>query len=145
MWLSLSDCFLWTGRVGSHGYGAVDRERLAHRVAWEELRGPIPAGLIVHHNCGDKLCVNIEHLRCITHAEHNAIHDNAASWHERQRSKTHCPQGHEYTAENTMVKRGKRHCRTCERARYRDWYVRNRESQLPKMRERARRHREATK
>ena len=50
----------------------------------------------------------------------------ALSAHERpglrqdhaNRRKTHCPQGHEYTAENTRIDRnGKRHCRTCDGAR----------------------------
>ncbi|MBD5788384.1 hypothetical protein IF650_19670 [Cellulosimicrobium terreum] len=34
----------------------------------------------------------------------------------RQRAKTHCPQGHEYTLENTLVypsEDGRRRCRTC--------------------------------
>lgn len=30
--------------------------------------------------------------------------------------KTHCPQGHEYTPENTKVAKGRRYCRTCLRA-----------------------------
>ncbi len=29
------------------------------------------------------------------------------------RQVTHCPKGHEYTEQNTMVKRGRRHCRRC--------------------------------
>lgn len=120
MWFGLSDCILWAGRVGSHGYGLVGK-RLAHREAYA---GEIPKGYVVHHDCGNKLCVNPEHLRALSHAAHNADHLNASSWYERQRSKTHCPAGHEYTPENTMVKRGKRHCRTCERARFRAWYAR---------------------
>lgn len=33
---------------------------------------------------------------------------------KRQRSKTHCPQGHEYTEKNTIITRqGWRRCRTC--------------------------------
>jgi hypothetical protein len=31
--------------------------------------------------------------------------------------KTHCPQGHAYDEENTLVCRGARYCRTCKRAR----------------------------
>ncbi len=36
---------------------------------------------------------------------------------EYQRAKTHCPHGHEYTAENTIVysSDGRRRCRTCRR------------------------------
>lgn len=29
--------------------------------------------------------------------------------------KTHCPEGHEYTKENTRIDRGSRACRTCDR------------------------------
>lgn len=119
----MSDCILWAGRVGSHGYGLRGSD-LVHRLAYVDAHGSVPDGYVVHHECGTKLCVNPAHLRAITHAEHNAGHLNAEAWYERQRAKTHCPHGHEYTDENTMVKRGKRHCRTCERRRNRDWYAR---------------------
>lgn len=36
----------------------------------------------------------------------------------RNLHKTHCPQGHEYTAENTYVSRNKRHCKTCAATRH---------------------------
>lgn len=32
-----------------------------------------------------------------------------------QSNRTHCPAGHEYTAENTLVSGGRRHCRACGR------------------------------
>ncbi|WP_144425627.1 hypothetical protein [Cellulosimicrobium cellulans] len=37
---------------------------------------------------------------------------------DHQRAKTHCPHGHEYTPENTIVypSDGRRRCRTCRRA-----------------------------
>ena|GEM_PF-1982912 len=36
----------------------------------------------------------------------------------RQKSKTHCPKGHEYTASNTSIsKQGWRRCKTCRRKR----------------------------
>lgn len=127
----------------STGYGRVPGSGLAHRVAYENEHGPIPDGHVVHHECGQKLCVNVAHLRCLTHAAHNALHVNAASWHERQRAKTHCPHGHEYTPENTKIKRGRRHCRECMRRQSREYHQRHRERILPAMRERARRHREA--
>ena len=44
--------------------------------------------------------------------------------------KTHCPQGHEYSAENTYSSGGRRQCKTCKRAaqnqRYADGKVRKR-------------------
>jgi hypothetical protein len=35
----------------------------------------------------------------------------------QQRAKTHCPNGHAYDAENTIVYRGGRYCRACHRER----------------------------
>ena len=135
--MDVNECVEWAGRRHGAGYG-MDGQALAHRVAWEREHGEIPEGMVIHHVCENKLCVNVEHLRCITHAEHNALHVNAAAWHERQRAKTHCPHGHEYTVENTIVKRGRRHCRACENQRSREYHARNRESILPKMRAKAR-------
>jgi len=144
MWLSVSDCILWQGRLNSAGYGLVSR-RLAHRIAWENEHGPIPKGLVIHHECGVAACVNVEHLRCLTHAEHNALHLNAEPWYQRQRAKTHCPQGHEYTPENTIVKRGRRHCRECNRIRSGEYHRRNRDRILPQMRDRERARRASKK
>lgn len=40
---------------------------------------------------------------------------------------THCPQGHEYTPENTYTtKKGSRHCIACSRQRTREWRKRKR-------------------
>ena len=36
-----------------------------------------------------------------------------------QKSKTHCPQGHEYTSENTYHNKNRRHCKECSRIRTR--------------------------
>jgi len=38
---------------------------------------------------------------------------------------THCPQGHEYTEENTFLDAGKRKCRTCVRAKNNAWRANN--------------------
>jgi hypothetical protein len=38
--------------------------------------------------------------------------------------RTHCPQGHEYTPENTWVNgKGRRICRTCNYAKWKQWYA----------------------
>lgn len=66
-------CWIWTGgrfrdKNGRETYGAMSmggRWHHAHRVVWMLVRGPIPDGLWVLHNCpgGDnKLCVNPDHL-----------------------------------------------------------------------------------
>lgn len=134
----MSDCILWKGRLTPQGYGAIGSRKLAHRVAWEEANGPIPEGHQIHHNCRVRACVNPDHLVCMTALEHNRLHGNAEPWYERQRAITHCPQGHEYTPENTIKKRGSRRCRECTRASNREYYERNRATILPAMRERAR-------
>jgi len=54
------------GRPNNMGYSLfrVGRQTLAaHRVVWEHLRGPIPAGYQVVHRCRKRGCINLAHLR----------------------------------------------------------------------------------
>lgn len=62
-------CWWWLGAIGSHGYGVVSRRDLAHRVAYERARGPIPAELTVDHLCCNRECVNPAHMELVTLAE----------------------------------------------------------------------------
>jgi HNH endonuclease len=58
-------CWLWSGGVNSHGYGAFwinGRTVSAHRAAWELANGPIPDGLFACHRCDTPLCVRLDHL-----------------------------------------------------------------------------------
>jgi hypothetical protein len=74
----VSGCWLWTGpRHKRIGYGRVMRSGkylLAHRWIYERERGPIPEGLILHHECENNLCVNPGHLRPMTRGEHQSMH-----------------------------------------------------------------------
>lgn len=45
----------------------------AHRLAWEEVHGPIPEGMTIHHKCGVKPCTNVQHLELKTLAENGRI------------------------------------------------------------------------
>ena len=71
------ECWLWTGyhkagRYGHFGSGSVGTRVLAHRYAFELVRGPIPEGLCVLHDCDTPTCVNPAHLHLGTVADNNA-------------------------------------------------------------------------
>jgi hypothetical protein len=60
-----SGCVEWIGTLSDTGYGIIkkDSKKLyIHRVIYEKLCGPIPAGMYVLHKCNNPLCSNIEHL-----------------------------------------------------------------------------------
>ncbi len=65
----LDGCWPWTGgRLTTEGWGRFrhdGRTTLAHRFAYAEWHGPIPAGLQVRQTCDDRLCCNPRHLRLI--------------------------------------------------------------------------------
>lgn len=78
---SPNGCWLWTGtkvHSKSGDYGQIyyqGKPWLTHRLVYTLLKGEIPAGHDVCHNCpgGDNsLCVNLEHLWTGTHKENIA-------------------------------------------------------------------------
>ena|SRR5208282_4723864 len=69
-------CWLWTGTV-DRGYGTFKIEgwsKKAYKVAWWLIHGDVPVGRHLHHLCETKLCVNPDHLKPLTQAEHNHAH-----------------------------------------------------------------------
>lgn len=114
----MTDCIV-PGRPDTYAHRLVDgRLEHAHRVGWRETHGSIPDGHLLHHVCGVKGCINVDHLQPVTPAEHARIHGFGAglrAYMQAIREATHCRHGHEWTDENTYVakKCGTRICRAC--------------------------------
>lgn len=73
------DCWPWTGKVASNGYGYVQTHAwvdesgtthqsvaLAHRISYFLCRGDIPPELECDHLCNNKPCCNPWHLELVT-------------------------------------------------------------------------------
>ncbi len=108
-------CILWEGYVNSYGYGrrSVDGRRgvYVHRYVWEQAHGTIPDGMTVDHICRTRACINIKHLRLLTHKENVLIGVGPTALNAR---KTHCIHGHLFDEANTYWRKcGGRACRRC--------------------------------
>jgi hypothetical protein len=113
---SNSDCWIWNGcKAEIYGkFGIYYKSYYAHRVSYSLFNGPLTNGMVIDHTCRNKICVNPEHLREVTQQQ-NAV-ENSLGPSYFHSLKTHCPQGHEYSEENTRIRRGSRECKTCDRA-----------------------------
>lgn len=109
-----SGCWPWVGALNEKGYPLIARSRtshpgpgsaFAHRHYYEMNVGPIPPDLTLDHLCGNKSCVNPDHLEPVTNAEN-----------QRRAAvvRTHFRCGHPIDDENLLVdSTGARRCRTC--------------------------------
>jgi hypothetical protein len=113
-------CIEWTGARDRYGYGMRrwnGRTTRAHRVAWEQANGPIPAGLSVLHRCDNPPCINVDHLYAGTHQDNMRDRGLRGRTQRANALKTHCRNGHPYDEVNTRTHKGKRYCRVCQRER----------------------------
>jgi hypothetical protein len=110
-----SGCWTYTGSERSQGYGLFlyEGNRVsAHRAAYMILVGAIPDSGVVHHLCRNRRCCNPAHLQLTTPSEHPLLDPTIV---QKNKEKTHCIRGHEFTPENTYVFSEGRACRECRR------------------------------
>jgi hypothetical protein len=116
-----ADCWEWTGGRNKRGYGTVNvdgRSELAPRVMFRLMNGYWPT--CTRHTCDNPACCNPVHL--LDGSKKDNADDRDARGRNGYSKRTHCPAGHEYTEENTVVKhhrsgkrkgRSYRACKTC--------------------------------
>ena len=109
-----SGCWLLESAPNSNGYGRIQIDGvrgLAHRVMYEHHVGTVPEGLDLDHLCRNRECCNPSHLEPVTRRENLMRGETIPAMHA---AKTHCKRGHEFSPENTYVrKNGTRWCKRC--------------------------------
>lgn len=112
-------------RINQGGYEQVTLSKnriaktfLVHRLVCEAFNGPPPddSKTWVLHGDGNRRNNLPENLRwgdVVDNVADSILHGTIARFNA---TKTHCPQGHEYTEENTYINpgRGSRACRICK-------------------------------
>lgn len=120
-------CRDWTAARYATGYGAFwtgTGTRQANAVSLEIASGERSDGRVARHSCHRPVCVAPEHLQWGSHSDN--ARDCVEAGRNANANKTHCPEGHELTPENTYVypSDSARECRICRAARAREIYVR---------------------
>lgn len=100
---------------GEEDPGSRRIQKTCHLVL-EAFVGPRPEGMVARHLDDEKTNNHVGNLRWGSVSENSldAVRNGRHYWAK----KTHCPQGHRYTAENTYVlpsRPGARYCKACRR------------------------------
>jgi hypothetical protein len=120
-----SGCWRWLSHIETSGYGRFSikhRPTLAHRVAYELFREPIPSAkeITLDHLCHHRWCVNPDHLEMVD-LRINQDRGLRSFWNGKWRGPNGtriCGKGH--SRSNTI-----KQCPICVRERGRARYARN--------------------
>lgn len=125
-------CWNWPTKPMNTGYGLSYvrqpdgslRKANTHRLAYEMLVGPVPAGMHLDHLCSNRRCCNPAHLEVVTPRENIMRGVGPSAQNAR---KTHCSLGHALDMANTYITpSGERTCRECRREAARRYKARKR-------------------
>lgn len=112
-----SDCWISGRAENGKGYtktAYMGRIWYTHRLAYHLFVGSIPSGLTIDHLCRNRACCNPAHLEAVSMRINTLRGTAPAAVHA---AKTHCDRGHQFTPENTYLRRGRhgiqRSCKTC--------------------------------
>jgi hypothetical protein len=126
-------CIPFTGYVDKRtGYGAkrVNGKLFkAHRLAYIEAFGEVPAKMHIDHTCHNEAlakgecdggacehrrCTNINHLRVVTASENHLAGANGLA------NRTHCKNGHDLSVVGVVKLRKSNNCNQCYRTNLRN-------------------------
>lgn len=110
-WFAGTKCLLWTAsaKAGRGRFWDGDRRWwVAPQFTYVLEHGELPAGMVVWQNCGNRLCVNHQHLEAVTRAESTR---RAHAGYVSPPAFRCC--GRPKTAENSYVYGGVRRCKAC--------------------------------
>ena len=122
-------CWLWKGCVSVRGFGRFGfkgKTVMAHRFAYVERYGAIPAGKQINHICRVNNCVNPFHLRAATHRTCMVEHSSGAAAVNVQ--KVICKHGHALQGNNLIISFARcgtlaRNCRVCAKIYMKAWHA----------------------
>ena len=112
-------CREWQGSKNEKGYGHRNRKQFKTRYVHRQIMAMVHGedaieGKNVMHRCDNPSCFRFDHLVIGTALDNTMDMVNKGRHHYAQR--THCANGHEFTEENTRVRKdnGSRRCHQCK-------------------------------